>query len=216
MSAGIDKVAVLPIEKETTFKLESKVIDTNNDKEETVIDEIVLPANTIIIFTSGVASTLNISRTDEGKEGASVREYDGTPTGTIFVTPMEVKFTPAVVVAQGETPEVALATLYFNEKTNTWEAEENYATYQNGVFVGNVHHFSKFKFGFEEADSKATAEAALDSMKFDKAALTILIVVVVSVECAFLIISSTEAPPSHLIPPFQLISIFTLAVSPSV
>lgn len=49
-----------------------------------------------------------------------------------------------------------------------------------------------------------------------KAALTILIVVVVSVECAFLIISSTEAPPSHLIPPFQLISIFTLAVSPSV
>lgn len=151
----IDKVAVLPIEKETTFKLESKVIDTNNDKEETVIDEIVLPANTIIIFTSGVASTLNISRTDEGKEGASVREYDGTPTGTIFVTPMEVKFTPAVVVAQGETPEVALATLYFNEKTNTWEAEENYATYQNGVFVGNVHHFSKFKFGFEEADSKS-------------------------------------------------------------
>ena len=168
----IDKVAVLPIEKETTFKLESKVIDTNNDKEETVIDEIVLPANTIIIFTSGVASTLNISRTDEGKEGASVREYDGTPTGTIFVTPMEVKFTPAVVVAQGETPEVALATLYFNEKTNTWEAEENYATYQNGVFVGNVHHFSKFKFGFEEADSKATAEAALDSMKFDKACYT--------------------------------------------
>lgn len=61
---------------------------------------------------------MNISRTDEGKEGASVREYDGTPTGTIFVTPMEVKFTPAVVVAQGETPEVALATLYFNEKTN--------------------------------------------------------------------------------------------------
>ena len=46
----IDKVAVLPIEKETTFKLESKVIDTNNDKEETVIDEIVLPANTIIIL----------------------------------------------------------------------------------------------------------------------------------------------------------------------
>lgn len=96
----IDKVAVLPIEKETTFKLESKVIDTNNDKEETVTDEIVLPANTVVIFTSGVASTLNISRTDEGKEGASIREYDGTPTGTIFVTPMEVKFTPAVVVAQ--------------------------------------------------------------------------------------------------------------------
>ena len=168
----IDKVAVLPIEKETTFELKSKVIDTNNDKEEMVTDEIVLPANTVVIFTSGVASTLNISRTDEGKEGASIREYDGTPTGTIFVTPMEVKFTPAVVVAQGETPEVALATLYFNEKTSTWEAEENYATYQNGVFVGNVHHFSKFKFGFEEADSQADAEAALDTMNFDKACYT--------------------------------------------
>lgn len=168
----VDKIAVLPIEKETTFKLESKVIDTKEDTEETVIDEIVLPANTVVIFTSGVASTLNISRTDEGKEGAAIREYEGTPTGTIFVTPMEVKFTPAVVVAQGETPEVALATLYFNEKTNVWEAEENYATFQNGAFVGNVHHFSKFKFGFEEATSKATAEAALDTMSFDKACYT--------------------------------------------
>jgi len=103
----------------------------------------------------------------------SVREYGRYSNRNYFRNSDGSRnFTPAVVVAQGETPEVALATLYFNEKTNTWEAEENYATYQNGVFVGNVHHFSKFKFGFEEADSKATAEAALDSMKFDKACYT--------------------------------------------
>lgn len=94
----IDKVVVFLIEKEMIFKLEFKVIDINNDKEEIVIDEIVFLVNIIIIFISGVVSILNISCIDEGKEGVFVCEYDGILIGIIFVILMEVKFIFVVVV----------------------------------------------------------------------------------------------------------------------
>ena len=167
---SVEKIAILPVEKEMKVEVKSTIINTDTEVEENVIDVITIPENSVIIFTSGVASNLSIERADDGKEeGTSLREFDGQPTGTIFVTPMEVNFVPAKVeVVKGETPEIALATLYYNETSKKWEAEENYATYKDGAFVGEIHHFSKFKFGFEEADNKSTAEAPIDTITIDK------------------------------------------------
>lgn len=171
---SVEKIAILPIEKEMKVEVKSTIANTETDASEEVIDVITIPENSVIIFTSGVASNLSISRADDGKEeGTSLREFDGQPTGTIFVTPMEVNFVPAKVeIAKGETPEIALATLYYNETTQKWEAEENYATYKNGAFVGEIHHFSKFKFGFKDSENKSSAETPIDTITIDKVCST--------------------------------------------
>lgn len=120
------------------------------------IDHIAIQPNTQVIYTQGsegtatVAENISVSR-DVAAEiaTASIRTYTGTPSGVIFATPLKVTFGSPV-----DTPDFLLGVMYYNEKTGAWVADKtngkrNYAKFVGKNFVGNISHFSKFRFGCE-------------------------------------------------------------------
>lgn len=116
-----------------------------------VEDQVTIPAGTQIFYVAGEAKNISLTRDiATEKVTAAVRTYEGQPSGTVFSKPLEIKFeAPAAVTVE---PDYVLGVLYLNEKDNTWKADEgNYAEYDmtSKRFVGQISHFSKFKFGYE-------------------------------------------------------------------
>lgn len=124
------------------------------------VDQIVIQPNSKVIFTQAsgegatTAENITVSRdvTTE-RATAAIRTYEGAPTGTVFATPLQVKFSSPM-----EQPQICFGVMYYNEKTGKWVADaNNYATFDGTSFVGNVSHFSKFKFGYEQDVTSASA-----------------------------------------------------------
>lgn len=142
------------------------------------IDHIAIQPNTQVIYTQGsegtatVAENISVSR-DVAAEitTASIRTYTGTPSGVIFATPLKVTFDSPVA-----TPDFLLSVMYYNEKTGAWVADKtgdtrNYAKFVGGNFVGNISHFSKFRFGCESTIGLPTS-AQLATYFIDKPCYT--------------------------------------------
>lgn len=125
------------------------------------VDQIVIQPNSKVIFTQasgeGATSAENITVSRDvatERATAAVRTYEGAPTGTVFATPLQVKFNSPM-----DQPEICFGVMYYNEKTSKWVADaNNYATFDGTSFVGNVSHFSKFKFGYEQTTDTASAK----------------------------------------------------------
>ena len=163
---GVDvtkEFPVVPVEEPLVVELVSKEViideETGEMTSETkdVADQIALPANTNVYYVAGTAEPISVTRDIPAEKAtASVRTYEGKPSGTVFSKPMEIKF-PAPVTITVE-PDYVLGVLYLDEKTGEWKADAgNYAEYDmtSKTFVGNISHFSKFRFGYEsEINSK--------------------------------------------------------------
>ncbi|MDR0895403.1 MAG: carboxypeptidase-like regulatory domain-containing protein [Prevotellaceae bacterium] len=156
---------VLPVEVATAISSDltsnEVVVDpaTGDPTTETkpVTDNITVPANTTVYYTTPdetvpTAVDLAITRDiAEEKATASVRVYEGTPSGTVFSKPLEIRF-EAPATTNGEDVQLALPLMY-EQADGSWKAKEgSYADYDPTTkgFVGAVNHFSKFKFGYEE------------------------------------------------------------------
>jgi hypothetical protein len=166
-------IIAIPLETPITVKLESQeaVVDANGNTSSTetapAIDEIVLPAGTVIYFTGGQAQDITIDRiiTDE-KEVASARVYAGEPSGVVFSQPLEIKFDVQTTAAatDGE-PEYSFPLLY-EQVDDSWKEEAgNYADYdaKTQQFEGKVNHFSRFRFGYLTAITDSTTKALPDT-----------------------------------------------------
>ena len=164
----VEEVAVTEVKTEINIPLVSDIVkgEGSNSTVVTEEDRIVIPEGTKVIYTkanetggttTAVAENISVSRDVVAEKAeTAVRTYEGTPSGVIFTTPMQVKFESPVTVASGEEPDFCLGVMYYNETTKKWTADKvggkrNYATYQGNQFVGNISHFSKFKFGYENS-----------------------------------------------------------------
>ena len=137
-----------------------------------VKDYITLPTAAVVIYTqnqgegSSVAQPISVARDlATEKAEAAVRTYEGTPKGTVFATPLKITF--GEEINKTEKADYLLPVLYYNETTQAWVEDKvkdvtNYAIPQNnGQFEANIHHFSKFKFGFTSKIDKSKEETPL-------------------------------------------------------
>lgn len=46
--------------------------------------------------------------------------------------------------------------------------------------------------------------------------LAVLVMIMIDIRYTFLVVSSARTPPSRLVPPFRLVSVFALTISPSI
>lgn len=152
-------IPTVPVEEALVVELISTeaILDENTGEttQETqqVTDQIQLPAKTTVYYVGGTAEPISVVRDIKAeKTTASVRTYEGQPSGTVFSQPMEIKFQAPVAITNE--PDYVLGVLYLNEKTGEWKADpDNYAEYDKDskAFVGKISHFSKFRFGLESA-----------------------------------------------------------------
>lgn len=180
----VEEVAVTEVKTEINIPLVSDIVKGEGSSTTTVKEEdrIIIAKDTKVIYTqangtTAVAENISVSRDVAAeKTETAVRTYEGTPTGVIFTTPMKVKFDSPVAVAAGKEPDFCLGVMYYNETTKQWVADKvggkrNYATYKDGQFVGNISHFSKFKFGYEN-EIVAVSSKPLPTQLFEKACYT--------------------------------------------
>lgn len=171
--ADVDEIAVVKVETAKTITLVSTVEANSSGtstETKTESDQITILPNTQIVYATGVAKPVSLTRdiTTE-KTTAATRVYNGEPTGTIFTTPMEVKFQAPVEIA--ETPDFALPVLY-KQANGSWKADgSNTATFDGKSFVAKIKHFSTFKFGFE-GDVTASDSTELDPTFLEKPCFT--------------------------------------------
>lgn len=153
---ALENIPVVEVANNSTIELVSTeaVIDeaTGDLTQEVkaVTDQITIPAGTQVYYVAGVAENISLKRDiATEKATASVRTYEGQPSGTVFSKPLEIAFQPQTTVTVE--PDYVLGVLYLDEKNNTWKADaNNYAEYSTSAktFVGKISHFSKFKFGY--------------------------------------------------------------------
>lgn len=182
---NVEEVAVTEVKTVIDIALVSDIVKGEGSSTTTVTEEdrIIIEPNTKVIYTkangtTAVAENISVSR-DVAAEKAetAVRTYEGTPTGVIFTTPMKVKFDSPVTIASGEEPDFCLSVMYYNEATKKWTIDKvggqrNYATYQGNQFVGNISHFSKFKFGYENSIDTVSVDPLLPAEFLEKACYT--------------------------------------------
>ena len=145
---SIENVASVKVETPKVVEVASTIAtgegSSSSTKEE--IDQITIPAG-VIVYATGEAKNVVITRDPAAEKAtAATRVYTGEPTGTIFTTPLEVKFESPIAIT--ETPDFDLNILY-EQADGTWKKGDTKATFKNGKFEGAVKHFSKFKFGFD-------------------------------------------------------------------
>lgn len=153
---ALENIPVVEVANNSTIELVSTeaVIDeaTGDITQDVkaVTDQITIPAGTQIYYVAGVAENISLKRDiATEKATASVRTYEGQPSGAVFSKPLEIAFQPQTTVTVE--PDYVLGVLYLDAKSNTWKADaNNYAEYSTSAksFVGKINHFSKFKFGY--------------------------------------------------------------------
>lgn len=186
----VEEVAVTEVKTEINIPLVSDIVKGEGSSSTVVQEEdrIVIPEGTKVIYTKAnetggtttvaVAENISVSRdVITEKSETAVRTYEGTPSGVIFTTPMQVKFDSPVTVSTGEEPDFCLGVMYYNETTKAWTIDKvggkrNYATYKEGKFVGNISHFSKFKFGYENGIDTVSIKPILPATFLEKACYT--------------------------------------------
>lgn len=155
-----EDIKVVPVTDPIPFSVVSKVADANGSAVVVEEDNIEIAKNSQIIYPDGKAQNISVDRKiSEEKNTTALRVFEGTPSGAIFTTPMKVTVQAPTGISAIDAPDFEMPVLYWNEKNSAWEADaKTYAKYENGNFVADIQHFSKFKFGFPSNDGSKWAD----------------------------------------------------------